>query len=239
MTLFKWVAKLLYPPRCPYCGIVLPLNEKCCEKCKRELIRIKQPLCKVCGSSIYDCIHSKSFHKFSFERSISPFYYEKAARKGILRLKVTGKKSGSFELAREMAEAVLNEYTDIAFDYIIPVPMSRKEVRKRGFNQALLLGRHLSRLLNIPLKENCLVKVKNTNQQHSLNFSERVINLKDAFEVLHSEEIKNCRILLCDDIMTSGSTLNECSSGLLKNGALQVYCVTFARTKTTKDNNIL
>lgn len=239
MTLFKWIASLLYPPRCPYCGIVLHLNEKYCEKCKKELIRIKPPLCRACGARVYDCLHSKNPHNFSFKRSISPFYYDKAARKGILRLKVAGKKSGSHELAREMAEAVLHEYYGIAFDFIIPVPMSKKEVKKRGFNQALLLGKHLSKILNIPLKENCLIKVKNTKPQHRLNFAQRAINLTDAFKVLHTEEIKNCRILLCDDIMTSGSTLNECSSVLLKNGALEVYCVTFARTKITKDNKIL
>lgn len=234
MTLIKWLVCLLYPPRCPYCGIVLPSGQKCCEKCQKELLRIKPPLCKVCGARLYDCLDSKNPHNFRFERCVSPFYYDKAARNGILRLKVSGKKGGCVELAREMAETVIKEYSDIYFDYIIPVPMSKKEVRKRGFNQALLLGRHLSKLLNVPIKSHCLVKTKNTESQHKLNFTQRASNLKGAFEVRCPDEIKGCRILLCDDIMTSGATLNECASVLLKNGAQQVYCVTFARTKVAK-----
>lgn len=236
MTFFKWIAYLLYPPRCPYCGIVLPMKESCCKECKKELCRIKPPLCKICGARVYDCINIKNPHNFNFERSISPFYYEKAARKGILRLKIAGKKSGSFELAREMAQAISHEYSGIDFDFIIPVPMSKHEIKKRGFNQALLLASHLSKLLNVPLKENCLIKEKDTKQQHKLNFTQRAINLKNAFKVINLEELKNSTILLCDDIMTSGSTLNECSLTLRKHGVRQVYCVTFARTKVLKGN---
>lgn len=229
MGIVSRLIQLIYPPRCTYCGEVVPRGIECCSSCEKEIRPIKPPLCKVCGAREFECGYRR--HTYNFMRCVAPFYYEGPVQKAIIRLKVKGRKDGAACLAGEMAEVVRREYKWLELDYIVPVPMSKDELKARGFNQSLLLSQHLSKLLDIELLENCLCKVRNTKPQHSLNFAQRSVNLENAFEVKEPEKIRDKRILLCDDIMTSGATLNECAGVLKKSGAKQVYCVVLAKTK--------
>lgn len=113
-------------------------------------------------------------------------------------------------------------------DGIVPVPLSKKSLRERGFNQALLMAVVLSKELKIPLYMDILFKKKDTPQQLGLNAKERLKNLKGAFAV--RGEIDNLRLLLIDDVMTTGATARESSKTLIKAGADEVIVITLARS---------
>ena len=114
-------------------------------------------------------------------------------------------------------------------DCILPVPLHRKREKMRGFNQAELLGRSISRLSSLPLLRGVLVKTRNTPAQVSLEAAERETNLRGAFEVRKPALVKGQTVLLVDDVFTTGSTLRECSRVLGQSGALEVRALTLAR----------
>lgn len=115
-------------------------------------------------------------------------------------------------------------------DVIIPVPLHRKRLQSRGFNQAVLLGEVFSTRLSIPMQTGTLLRIRQTEPQIELSVEERRSNVKGAFAVNEPERISDKRVLLLDDVMTTGSTVNECSKELKKAGALSVTVATVART---------
>ena len=115
-------------------------------------------------------------------------------------------------------------------DVIVPVPLHRSRLRQRGFNQSVLLGRVLSRQLFIPMLPDALVRTRQTEPQIELSVAERRVNVKGAFAVNKPDRIMGKRILLLDDVMTTGSTIDECAHELKKAGARGVIAVTIART---------
>lgn len=113
---------------------------------------------------------------------------------------------------------------------MVPVPLHIRRLRERGFNQALLLVRELSKRTGIPYHERVLKKIKDTPVQSALKKRERGKNLKGVFEVRDGEAIKGKAIVLVDDVYTTGATVNECSRTLLRGGAERVAILTVARS---------
>ena len=127
---------------------------------------------------------------------------------------------------------LLTEYwksLDWETDLIVPVPLSRKSQAQRGFNQSELIARHFGKAVGVPCKPGALMKQRETKQQVGLNAEERRINLSGSFAAEKSF-IKDKRILLLDDVMTTGSTFSECSAVLLDTGAKSVRCLSVATT---------
>ena len=122
----------------------------------------------------------------------------------------------------------MNELPIPAMDGIVPVPLSRKSLRERGFNQTLLLSRVISGHLKIPVYMDALYKNKETLPQISLGADKRMSNLKNAFEV--KGNVAGLRLILLDDVMTTGATARECSKAIIKAGAEDVVVVTVARS---------
>ncbi len=112
----------------------------------------------------------------------------------------------------------------------IPVPLHRRRLRERGFNQSLLLAKVLASYLGTQLDYLSLIRKRYTRAQTGLKREERRKNVKDAFSVLNSEIIEDKNIILVDDVFTTGHTLNECARTLKKSGAIAVICLTLART---------
>jgi len=134
--------------------------------------------------------------------------------------------SGIRRLAKPLGRLLLNlEIPEC--DGIVPVPLSRNSLRERGFNQSLLMARVISKKLNITLYMDALLKTRDTLPQVGLNAKERRKNLKGAFKA--SGKINNQRLLLIDDVMTTGATVRECSKILIKAGAKEVVVITLAR----------
>jgi ComF family protein len=118
------------------------------------------------------------------------------------------------------------------FDIIIPVPMHPKKQKKRGYNQSACFGKGLAEIWQIPLIENGIVKTKNTISQTKKSREERYNNMKDGFEIPNTKDIKDKNILLVDDVITTGATLEACANLLLKNGAKTVSIATIAATQS-------
>ena len=114
-------------------------------------------------------------------------------------------------------------------DLIVPVPLHRKKLGKRGFNQSLILARILAAQKNIPCDEKVLKKVRQGPPQTSLEAEDRLRNLKDVFMVKRSDRTSGKRVLLIDDVFTTGATLNECARMLLESGAMEVRALTVAQ----------
>ncbi len=113
-------------------------------------------------------------------------------------------------------------------DGIVPVPVTKKTLQKRGFNQTLLLSKRVSKHFNIPVYMDVLYKERDTLPQIGLGAKERISNLRNVFTV--KGEIDKMRLLLLDDVMTTGATVRECSKALIKAGAQEVIVVTLARS---------
>jgi competence protein ComFC len=130
-----------------------------------------------------------------------------------------------------MARGCRDFVTESCIDLIIPVPLHPRRLRWRGFNQAVLLARQVSRLHAIPLDPFILYRRRETPPQTQLAQDERRTNVRGAFMLHPEKSIDNKNLLLVDDVYTSGATVNECSRTLTKGGAKEVYVLTFARTE--------
>jgi len=213
MSIFHWILDLLYPPKCVFCRKLL--NDKyqvICQKCKKEL-----PYTKNGG------IQKGNF----FTACVSPLYYEEKVRDALLRYKfhhLTGYADCFGIMIAECAE----EYIDSSVDIISWVPLSKQRLRKRGYDQAELLAKVVSEHLGIPCVA-LLKKTRHTRQQSRIkSVSKRRSNISGAYIAANHSEIEGKRILLIDDIVTTGSTFSECAKILGMAGADKVYCAAAA-----------
>ncbi|HEY6085004.1 MAG TPA: ComF family protein, partial [Nitrospira sp.] len=148
-------------------------------------------------------------------------------QQAICLLKYRGKICLANPLARLMATVLP---ADLQTDVIIPVPLHPARLRTREFNQSLLLADHLGRHMRKPVSSTSLARIRPTDPQTTLPRRDRLRNLRKAFAVSESRSIAGRRILLVDDVFTTGTTLNECADALLEAGAESVCAMTLART---------
>ncbi len=223
---------LFFPRRCLLCSEVVEWHRTLCPRCDRHAPRIFPPVCPLCGRGEELCSCRK--RQRSFERCISPFYFQKQVKSGIVSLKKNGFTYAVEGFAGEMAEAIRREYGGIVFDGIVPVPLFPAEERSRGFNPSWLLAKELSRQLDVP----CLPlirKITETVPQKTLTALERSGNLLGVFDVDCPDKVEGKTFLLVDDVITTGSTLDECAKMLKIYGAVAVYGATAAATGGEKD----
>ena len=189
---------LFFPPICGICG---KLNKDgLCNKCKIQLEKVAE-----------NDILKQDLEDMYIKELIYIFKYEGIIRKLILDYKFHEKPYMyvcfvNFVLKNEKIFEKLQSY-----DTIIPVPISKKRMKERGYNQSLLIAKKLSREVKIPLQVNCLLKTKNIIEQSKLNKEQRKQNIQNVYELKNREILNNKRILLIDDIYTTGSTVNECA----------------------------
>ena len=217
-TLWNKAVNLFYPERCPYCNKVISLGALCCEECEKELTDIE-------------------YHTYARGGylTISTFPYTGIFADAIKRFKFQNGRQFSYQLARMMADTIVREYGDREFDMITFVPLHPKNQKQRGYNQSELLAKELSQILSIPLVS-ALRKTRYNKPQHSLKrVSEREKNVKGVYRLTEKNIAKDKRILIIDDIITTGNTLGECARTLTLGEAQDVVCATFAIavTKTT------
>ena len=178
-------------------------------------------ICERCGRSKDECHCGKQ--RRAFERCISPFYHKGVAQNGIYTLKSEGFAVTVAGFAAEMAEVVRREYGGIPFDCVTAVPLHKRELLDRGFNQAEKLGQALAQRMGIPYAA-LLTKITVTAPQKELTAVERSGNLLGVFDVCG--DVAGKTILLVDDVITTGATLDECAKMLKIFGAEEVYAVT-------------
>jgi ComF family protein len=220
----------LYPKRCALCGkVIAPTAVDICPCCEEKVSRVLPPICILCGRGKDECF-CKNF-RYYYSGLVAPFYYEDSVRKCIQQFKFYGKTQNARMLGREMADTVSLEFVGKEFDYITCVPLTRKSLKSRGFNQSELLACEIGKRLAIKSDYNLLVKIYDTPAQHTMNSSMRRGNLAGVFDVVNQQIIKDKTILICDDVATTSSTINECSKMLMLGGAKEVCCVTAAVTR--------
>ncbi len=227
------VGKILFPERCRFCCRVIDIRKTVCKNCEDGLNTIDGDICYLCGCKLTDCKCKK--HKNFYDAVVAPYYYEGSAGLAVRNLKFNGRKFLAEGLYKDMAKCFNERYSDYSFDFICFVPMTEKSEKIRGFNQSQLLSEGVSKLTGIPVF-NVLKKITETDAQHNLSGSLRSGNVKGVFEINEkfSGKIIDARVLLCDDIKTTGSTLNECAATLKIGGATEVFCLTAAIAENIK-----
>lgn len=234
MNIFKAILDLIFPPHCIFCDSIIDFRKKyhICDKCKDTMPLPEGNRCQICYRRTWGeyendtCMMCKTRQPY-FSKLTSVYSYEGLVRGCILRLKFHKRTDLAPTIGKLMADK-LNNHTDA--DVIVPVPISKQRLRERGYNQCELFSKELSRRLEIPMYRHALTKIKDTEAQSSMKFSQREENIKGVYNV-ESNDIKGKRILLADDVTTSRSTLNECAKMLTKAGAASVECITFAVTE--------
>lgn len=222
--------RLLYPRRCPLCGELLTKKEGLvCGRCRPHIRLIREPYCLKCGKPLAnpeqeycgDC-QGTSRH---FAEGRAAFPYIGKIKKSILNLKLHNCRENAVFFAGAMAVVLEKYLSRWQIDVICPIPLYKKKQRYRGFNQAELLARPLGEHFEIPVIPDLLKKVEETSQQKELDRKSRQKNLKKAFKI-GPYDVKLSRVLLVDDIFTTGSTIDAAALVLMEAGAEEVFFIT-------------
>ena len=232
----KGLIDLIFPPLCAFCGSPLAEDDRgeICPGCLRNVRFISPPICPKCGVPFISqsgedhlcgqCLRRR-WH-FGSARALG--LYDGPIREAIHALKYERK---SF-LAKPLVGLLDKGYPFMdygSYDLLVPVPLHAKRLRERGFNQALVLGRAMARREGVPCTGFILRKTRPSAPQIHLSLRERQRNVKGSFAVADPAKVRGKRALLIDDVMTTGSTVNECTRELSKAGAAQVDVFTVAR----------
>lgn len=223
--LWEGLMQVVYPHHCFLCNEVLPAHQRLCAACAQKAPYVLPPVCELCGRGEDSC--SCGNRHRAFARCVTPFYYRDAAKSGVETLKEHGYRVTVDGFGEEMAEMVRREYGGIAFDWVTAVPLHRQDWRRRGFDQAALLAQNVAARIGVPYLT-CLRKVTATQPQKELSALQRSGNLLGVFDILCPEKVEDSTILLVDDVITTGATLDECAKMLKIYGAREVYALTAA-----------
>ena len=210
----KRIIKLLISLKDEILDIIYPPKNSCII-CESEFIGIC-PLCK-----------SKIKRVKDNDRVISYGYYNRVLKKLILEFKYNKNFVAGSILVDFLCEIIKKDNIDV--DYIVFIPSSKKAMKDRGFNQCEYLAKEINKQLNISICKD-IIKNKSIKEQKLLSREERYKNIKDAFSLISDKNIRNKRLLLIDDVMTTGATLYECEKMLIKNGALSIKMLTVAKS---------
>lgn len=227
------VLAFVYPPYCLVCGSPLKMDEKLvCEPCWDEVERAEQPFCTKCGSSLKNpsqpCPSCKDEgYNFSAVRVATGF--NETVQKIIHSLKYRGKRSLAKRLGVILANRTLGDERFTGADLLMPVPLHPSRARERGYNQSELIAEVIGQKLDLPVDKNILSRKKRTKAQTDLDAKQRRENVKGAFVVRRPEEVSGKRVVIVDDVLTTGATLEACTEALLSAGAKEVYTLALAR----------
>ncbi|MCM8773448.1 MAG: ComF family protein [Candidatus Omnitrophica bacterium] len=225
------LVNVILPPTCFGCGRKINRGILC-EACYRKLQPVKPPFCRRCGKEIsqqestlcYQCQKKQIYHNML----IPCFYYNDLIKKLIHLFKY----SHYDYLAEFFSSLIIKHLSTLGFsfshyDYITYVPSHHLRLREREYNQSYLLAKHLSNFFKITFNDKIIFCKEIKPSQTKLERNKRQANVKDIFEV--RENLTNKRIILVDDIITTGSTLSECSRVLKEKGAAYITLITLAK----------
>jgi len=215
-----------FPRRCVGCGKV---GGFLCPECLGKLPRLLPPLCPTCGRSqasgivCPDCRQRQT----EIDGIRSPFRFDEVIREAIHQLKYRNLKVLSPCLAELLADYFRSN--PLPGEALVCVPLHPRRLRERGYNQSSLLARELGKRIDLPVIEDCLIRVKQAQPQvRAVDVGERRRNVADAF-VCPDEKVSGKQIILIDDVCTSGATLESCAAALKSKGAASVWGLTLAR----------
>ncbi len=237
---FVKILDFLIPPVCGICDEPVMETATLCAKCFAALTFIREPRCTVCGRPFeYDILGERTCSKCLMKRPIyakarSALAYDDASKKLILPFKNGDRLDLAPLLVKLMSNAAPNLLTEA--DVLVPIPLHRLRLLKRKYNQSAVLAMKLAKKFEKKCLPSALVRVRATPSQGHLSPAERKKNVRGAFKVRAPEKIKGKKILLIDDVLTTGATANECAKVLLKVGAKEVSLLTLASTVPNRKN---
>lgn len=227
------LVQLLYPPFCLICGGELDAATKIvCQRCWSSLELIDKPFCQVCGASLRHqeqrCPYCRGT-SFSFSAARAAYIYSRDVRRILHAFKFHRKINLAEQVGRAMAFTVLDDERFQAIDGLVPVPLHPSRLRERGYNQSDLLAEAVSAELRIPWLKDALVRKKRTRAMTALTPERRRRNVEHAFETATGAPLEGRRIVLVDDVLTTGATAQACALALIRAGAADVQVLTAAR----------
>ena len=245
MRMFRAVAgalaSVLLPGECRLCAEPLTSATRVpiCEACLAAMPRMKPGGCAICGRPLTQSAGSADGHsalcwqcntgRYSFQRVRSYGEYEGQLIRAILLLKFEKIEPLGAWFARRLLEVAQSEPEGFPADLVVPVPLHRQRQRERGFNQVELFAKPLARRLGLPYRPVLLMRTRPRPAKHLLGYEERWEAVRGAFAMQKGGRVDNLRVLLLDDVMTTGATLDACSRALHEAGASSVLGLTLAR----------
>jgi len=223
------IVSLLFPKGCVLCGKVVAYDDLICTGCRPD--RPEGELCDPCGRLLESCVCVQN-RPWAFLRAVSALHYRGGTREALIRLKKTPDPRIIRFFAEEMALAIRNIPPDIKFDLVTEVPMHSEKLEARGFNQAEALAAQVAALLGSPHMPGILECYTDTTAQHTLRREERFSAAETRYR-LAAGQISGKTILLVDDIMTTGATIDACARRLMSGGAEAVWALAAAGTDRT------
>ena len=229
------VLDLVYPPHCAICLCTTRAGEHLCAACRKDAPAIRAPFCDTCSQPFSGQIDG-AFHcpncrerRFRFSCAVARYQSRGAVRELVHRFKYNGKIYLRNVLVDWLAETLEDpRLQSPPCERLVPVPLHPTRERERGFNQAFLLAEGVAQRSGIPLAD-CLKRTRYTTTQTIFDREERMENLRGAFRMRQSADVRNLHLLLIDDVLTTGSTVNECARVLRDAGAASVRVATVAR----------
>jgi len=234
------IASVLFPGCCRLCDQLLVDARRVpiCDDCLESFLPVPPGSCEICGQpGAFDPEFPKEAaycsdcerHRFAFLQARSFGLYEGELIRAILLLKYEQIEPLGVWFAQQLERVVRREGEKMVGDLIVPVPLHAQRARERGYNQVDLFGRPLSLLLRLPYKPLLLARSRPRPEKHLLRNEERWEAVRGAFAMRKGGRVDNLRILLLDDVMTTGATLDACSRALCEAGAKSVVGLTLAR----------
>lgn len=225
---------VIFPDRCPFCDEVMAMGSFCCEECADKISLVAQPYCCKCGQPLWDtkeeyCMDcGRKQHAYVTGRAV--YVYQGPVKASLYRFKYAGRREYAACYGHHALKLYGGWIRNIAPEAIVPVPLHSVRQRKRGYNQAEVFARILGEALDIPVRCDLIRRSVNTCPQKGLNDTERKKNLKKAFTIAENI-VQLRRVLLVDDIYTTGSTVDAVSALLTAGGIQQVYvlCISIGR----------
>ena len=226
---------VVYPPRCLVCG--REEAEPFCSVCRSEIVPLNAPFCDRCGVPVAAgrlvCKDCEAGPEPAFAWSQAVGQYTGVLRTAIHRLKYESKGALACPLGELLADALETPSPLLPqgqqFDCVVPVPLHSSKLRLRGFNQAARIGQILAERRGWPLESGGLIRVRKTRTQTALHASERRRNIEGVFDTMTPLYFDGKSVLLVDDVLTTGSTIQECSRVLRNAGARRVAVLALAR----------
>ena len=231
----KTALDAIFPPACVNCAEPIDTPGNLCAHCWPDMTYISAPFCEMCGFPFeYDagdglicaaCLKRPPV----FSRARAVLKYDEASRNMILGYKHSDQTNRAPTFANWMHRAGADLIGDC--DFICPVPLHHRRLIKRRFNQSALLAKEIARLARKPAVHDLVIRTRPTRTQGGLSAKARHRNVQGVFKVNPVREalLEGARVLLIDDVLTTGATVNACSKSLLKGGALKVDVLTFSR----------
>ncbi len=221
----------LFPPVCPLCGKnLLKKDQKICKLCSKKKIFIKEPVCYSCGKPLDSfeeefCTDCKK-HPKNFRRGMGLCIYQEPVKSSLAAIKYKNKREFANYYILETERRKGKELKKLGVDVIVPVPLHKKKRRKRGFNQAEIFAEGIGKIIRCPVEKNLVKRTVYTKPQKKLSSRERKENLRKAFlGDYKAYEKAGCpkKVLVVDDIYTTGATVQGVSDALLSMGVKEIY----------------